>query len=81
MCASICSKAAVADARQLLVGALSSARRLIGLQYAPEIRVEAAVGVRQCCKELRGFGKQLAGAIVRFLVVVVENALEDACIC
>ena len=75
--------AAVADALKLHVRVLVGVRHLIVLQPVPKIRVVATFGWRQrrldWRKEALGFGKKLVGALVR-LGVVIENALEGACI-
>ena len=79
--ARICSIAAVADSRELLVRVFGCARRLIVLQSAPNIRVVVTFGWRQrrldWRKDSLGICEQLAVALVR-LIVDIENLLERA---
>ena len=78
------AKATVADALDLVVGALGGARCLIVLQLAPNIRVVTALGMRQRrlqrLEEAIGVVEQLAGAFVR-RVVAVEDSLKRARVC
>ena len=73
--------AAVADSRELLVRVLGSARRLIVLQSAPNIRVVSTFDWRQrrldWRKDSLGICEQLAGALV-CLIVDIENLLKRA---